>query len=279
MCLNGHVDVVGPGSAPWRHGPWSGAIEDGCVHGRGSVDMKGGVVAALHALARAARARRAAPEVVLQAVALRGGRRARHVRRARARRRLRRLPDPRADRLRGRLRAGRRADLPRRPCAAAPHTPRCGSRAARRSTATSRVHLALQAHERARERRRRAPADARARAAVSAPASACRGRRVVEQRARPARVRGPARRAASGASWARRGRRSRRRAARRRRGAAGRARVDGRPVRAGRHAGRPPVGPARPRARSRRARRPRAARRRARTAPTCASSRRAASRR
>ena len=24
VCLNGHVDVVGPGTAPWRHGPWAG---------------------------------------------------------------------------------------------------------------------------------------------------------------------------------------------------------------------------------------------------------------
>ena len=29
LCLNGHVDVVGPGTAPWRRGPWSGALEDG----------------------------------------------------------------------------------------------------------------------------------------------------------------------------------------------------------------------------------------------------------
>ena len=53
LALDGHVDVVPAGSAPWRHGPWSGAIADGCVWGRGSVDMKGGVVAALHALAAA----------------------------------------------------------------------------------------------------------------------------------------------------------------------------------------------------------------------------------
>ena len=39
------------GTEPWRHGPWSGAVEDGWLHGRGSVDMKGAVVAALHALA------------------------------------------------------------------------------------------------------------------------------------------------------------------------------------------------------------------------------------
>ena len=51
LCLNGHVDVVGPGTAPWRHGPWSGVLEDGRLHGRGAVDMKGAVVAALHALA------------------------------------------------------------------------------------------------------------------------------------------------------------------------------------------------------------------------------------
>jgi acetylornithine deacetylase len=69
LALDGHVDVVPPGSEPWRHGgPWSGAIEDGCVHGRGSVDMKGAVVAALHALA-ALGGRAPHGEVVLLAVA------------------------------------------------------------------------------------------------------------------------------------------------------------------------------------------------------------------
>jgi acetylornithine deacetylase len=53
LALSGHVDVVAVGSEPWRHGPWSGAIEDGFVWGRGSVDMKGGVAAALHAMAAA----------------------------------------------------------------------------------------------------------------------------------------------------------------------------------------------------------------------------------
>src|SRR3954465_15198086 len=42
LCLNGHVDVVGPGTVPWRLGAWSGALEDGRVHGRGALDMKGG---------------------------------------------------------------------------------------------------------------------------------------------------------------------------------------------------------------------------------------------
>jgi acetylornithine deacetylase len=51
LCVCAHVDVVPPGNVRWRHGPWSGAIEDGCLHGRGSVDMKAGAIAALHALA------------------------------------------------------------------------------------------------------------------------------------------------------------------------------------------------------------------------------------
>ena len=51
VCLNGHIDVVGPGDQPWQRDPWSGAIADGYVHGRGSADMKAGVVAAIHALA------------------------------------------------------------------------------------------------------------------------------------------------------------------------------------------------------------------------------------
>ncbi len=61
VCLNGHIDVVGLGNEAWRDDPWSGRIEDGWLHGRGSVDMKGGVTAALHALlapARRARIRR-----------------------------------------------------------------------------------------------------------------------------------------------------------------------------------------------------------------------------
>ena len=69
LCLNGHVDVVAPGTAAWRHGPWSGAIDDGCVHGRGAADMKGAVVAMLYALAALRAAGAAVPEVVLQCVA------------------------------------------------------------------------------------------------------------------------------------------------------------------------------------------------------------------
>ena len=70
VCLNGHVDVVGPGTAPWRHGPWSGTLEDGRLYGRGAVDMKGALVAALHALAAVhAAGAEHAQTVVLQCVA------------------------------------------------------------------------------------------------------------------------------------------------------------------------------------------------------------------
>jgi acetylornithine deacetylase len=68
LCVNGHVDVVGTGTAPWRHGPWSGALADGRLHGRGAADMKGAVVAALHALAAIRAAGVRAPTVVLQCV-------------------------------------------------------------------------------------------------------------------------------------------------------------------------------------------------------------------
>jgi acetylornithine deacetylase len=67
LALNGHVDVVPPGTAAWRHGPWSGTIEEGFVWGRGAVDMKGAVVAALHALG-ALSGRAPHGEVVLLAV-------------------------------------------------------------------------------------------------------------------------------------------------------------------------------------------------------------------
>ncbi|SEQ61055.1 succinyldiaminopimelate desuccinylase [Faunimonas pinastri] len=46
LVLAGHVDVVptGPASA-WRHPPFSAAVEDGVLYGRGAVDMKGGLAA------------------------------------------------------------------------------------------------------------------------------------------------------------------------------------------------------------------------------------------
>ncbi|MHA2788952.1 M20 family metallopeptidase [Corynebacterium sp. S7] len=46
-----HVDVVPPGNvASWSRDPFSGAIEADRIYGRGSVDMKGGIAAAIAAL-------------------------------------------------------------------------------------------------------------------------------------------------------------------------------------------------------------------------------------
>ena len=69
LALCAHVDVVPEGTVAWRHGPWSGAVEDGWLYGRGSVDMKGAAAAALHALAELARGGGGPAEVVLVAVA------------------------------------------------------------------------------------------------------------------------------------------------------------------------------------------------------------------
>jgi acetylornithine deacetylase len=56
LVLQGHVDVVPPGDlARWHGDPFVPRLLHGNVHGRGTVDMKGGVVACLAAL-RAVRA-------------------------------------------------------------------------------------------------------------------------------------------------------------------------------------------------------------------------------
>src|SRR5215211_4027332 len=38
--LLSHVDTVIADPAGWRHDPWSGALDDACVWGRGALDMK-----------------------------------------------------------------------------------------------------------------------------------------------------------------------------------------------------------------------------------------------
>ena len=38
--LLSHVDTVVADPDGWRHGPWSGELDDGCVWGRGALDMK-----------------------------------------------------------------------------------------------------------------------------------------------------------------------------------------------------------------------------------------------
>lgn len=52
LSLNGHIDVY-PVTDPegWRRDPFSGAVEDGAVHGRGAADMKCGTSASIIAYA------------------------------------------------------------------------------------------------------------------------------------------------------------------------------------------------------------------------------------
>lgn len=48
LILNGHADVFPVGREDlWERDPWSGDVEDGRIHGRGSSDMKGGSTAAV----------------------------------------------------------------------------------------------------------------------------------------------------------------------------------------------------------------------------------------
>jgi acetylornithine deacetylase len=51
ILLNAHIDTVDPGDpAAWTQGPLSGAVEGDLLYGRGSCDMKGGLVTHLVAL-------------------------------------------------------------------------------------------------------------------------------------------------------------------------------------------------------------------------------------
>ncbi len=51
LILNGHIDVVPVGRLElWKFAPWSGAIENGWLHGRGACDMKAGLTAAIFAI-------------------------------------------------------------------------------------------------------------------------------------------------------------------------------------------------------------------------------------
>ncbi len=57
LVFAGHTDVVPPGDvARWRFDPFSAAVADGFLWGRGACDMKGGVAAAVAAALRLSRA-------------------------------------------------------------------------------------------------------------------------------------------------------------------------------------------------------------------------------
>ncbi len=52
LLLQGHVDVVSTAGQQWTHPPFEGTIADGCVWGRGALDMKSGVAMMVSALLR-----------------------------------------------------------------------------------------------------------------------------------------------------------------------------------------------------------------------------------
>ncbi|MYF78775.1 MAG: M20/M25/M40 family metallo-hydrolase, partial [Chloroflexi bacterium] len=53
LLLQGHTDVVSVHGQRWSMDPFGGEIADGCVWGRGAVDMKGGLTMMLHTVLRA----------------------------------------------------------------------------------------------------------------------------------------------------------------------------------------------------------------------------------
>jgi acetylornithine deacetylase/succinyl-diaminopimelate desuccinylase-like protein len=55
LCYLGHVDTVLADASEWTRDPWSGELAEGCVWGRGSLDMKSQVAAEVAAVAGLAR--------------------------------------------------------------------------------------------------------------------------------------------------------------------------------------------------------------------------------
>jgi acetylornithine deacetylase/succinyl-diaminopimelate desuccinylase-like protein len=68
LLLQGHVDVVSTAGQHWSHPPFAGELADGCVWGRGALDMKAGVAMLVHAFLRAQREGAALPGDLVLAV-------------------------------------------------------------------------------------------------------------------------------------------------------------------------------------------------------------------
>jgi succinyl-diaminopimelate desuccinylase len=53
VMLSSHMDVVDAGDAEaWEHDPYAGIVADGCLHGRGAMDLKGPLAIQVYAAAR-----------------------------------------------------------------------------------------------------------------------------------------------------------------------------------------------------------------------------------
>lgn len=70
LIINGHIDVVSPGDLTrWTTPPFEADVRDGRIYGRGAVDMKGGIAAAMFALeALVANGVRLGGDVIFQTV-------------------------------------------------------------------------------------------------------------------------------------------------------------------------------------------------------------------
>jgi acetylornithine deacetylase/succinyl-diaminopimelate desuccinylase-like protein len=70
LCYLGHVDTVLAEPSEWSHDPWSGDVADGCIWGRGALDMKSQVAAEIAAAVSLARSgwRPARGELLIVAV-------------------------------------------------------------------------------------------------------------------------------------------------------------------------------------------------------------------
>jgi acetylornithine deacetylase/succinyl-diaminopimelate desuccinylase-like protein len=70
LCFLGHVDTVLANPEEWTHDPWSGDVADGCLWGRGAIDMKSQVAAEVAAAVSLARSgwRPARGELLIVAV-------------------------------------------------------------------------------------------------------------------------------------------------------------------------------------------------------------------
>jgi acetylornithine deacetylase/succinyl-diaminopimelate desuccinylase-like protein len=55
LCYLGHVDTVLADAREWTHDPWSGDLAEGCIWGRGALDMKSQVACEIAAAASLAR--------------------------------------------------------------------------------------------------------------------------------------------------------------------------------------------------------------------------------
>jgi len=69
VMLSSHMDVVDTGGpAWWEHDPCAGTVADGCLHGRGAMDLKGPLALQLYAAASFVRARPAGDLLVVCSV-------------------------------------------------------------------------------------------------------------------------------------------------------------------------------------------------------------------